>query len=374
MQNGRVYWITGLNGSGKTTVGTALYYALKEERNNVLILDGDILKQFVGDVVGYTAKERLARAKRYARICKMLADQGMCVIICTISMFDEVRDWNCEHINGYIEIFIDTPPEVLQQRDEQGLYTQYGGELQLPKHPDLVLRNDGTAPISAFVEQIKRLSAKREEDFDRDRSYWNRYYQGHLKEISKPSDFAETIVTGLQPGKHILDLGCGNGRDSLFFLRQGLYVTGVDASDAVIEKLSNLTKDDGRAMFVCDNFVKCSALFQKKYDYIYSRFTLHAITERQEDELFQNLVDALKKDGKLFIEARTIRDDLYGKGEQVASNAFFYDGHFRRFIDPHLLKIKMESLGYHILQMEENRGFSKTATSDPVLLRVTATC
>ncbi|MBP3690887.1 MAG: hypothetical protein J6I74_06130, partial [Schwartzia sp.] len=95
-------------------------------------------------------------------------------------------------------------------------------------------------------------------------------------------------------------------------------------------------------------------------------------TEQQEDELFQNLVDALKKDGKLFIDARTIRDDLYGKGEKVAPNAFFYDGHFRRFIDPQLLKAKMQARGYNVLDLQEGRGFSKTSDSDPVLMRLIA--
>lgn len=50
VQKGRVYWITGLPGSGKTTIGTALYYDLREIQDNVIILDGDILKYFVGDV------------------------------------------------------------------------------------------------------------------------------------------------------------------------------------------------------------------------------------------------------------------------------------------------------------------------------------
>lgn len=48
VKNGRVYWITGLPGSGKTTVGTALFYRLREQNDNIIILDGDILKQFVG--------------------------------------------------------------------------------------------------------------------------------------------------------------------------------------------------------------------------------------------------------------------------------------------------------------------------------------
>ena len=62
-KQGRVYWITGLSSSGKTTIGTALYYRLKEKHDNLVILDGDILKLFTTG--GYQAEERLARGKRY---------------------------------------------------------------------------------------------------------------------------------------------------------------------------------------------------------------------------------------------------------------------------------------------------------------------
>ena len=83
MKKGRVYWITGLPGSGKTTLGTNLYYKLRESNDNIILLDGDILKEFVGDKVGYSSEERLIRARKYSNICKILADQGMWVIICT---------------------------------------------------------------------------------------------------------------------------------------------------------------------------------------------------------------------------------------------------------------------------------------------------
>ena len=371
MQSGRVYWITGMHGSGKTTIGTALYYDLRERQDNVLIIDGDVLKSFVGDVVGYTSEARRARALRYAHICKILVDQGMCVIICTISMFDEVRNWNRKHISGYIEIFLDTPPEILKKRDESELYRQYG-LAQFPKEPDLIIHNDYSVPISVFVEQIKAIEPRNEEDFDRDRRYWNQYYNENHKESMDPSSFAVTIADELEANKSILDLGCGNGRDSLFFLERGLYVTGIDASDSVIKALKTKTEKNENAIFCCDNFVKCSALFQRRYDYIYSRFTLHAITEEQEDELLLNVFDALKPQGKFYIEARTVHDDLYGKGKVVARNSFYYDGHFRRFLDSSVIEKKLIEIGFEIVILQESKGFSKTETSDPVLVRIIA--
>ncbi len=377
-KTGRVYWITGLKSSGKTTIGTALYYALKENNDNVLILDGDILKQFVGDAFGYTAEDRLARGKRYAKLCKLLVEQGIIVVICTISMFDEIRAWNRKNIKGYIEVFVDTPLAVIMKRDKSKIYSRDEMEAsfknaQFPKNPDAILSNDGTEDIARMVQRIIKLQPKTEDDFARDQLYWNEYYGKKQESLRNPSNFAQSISKEMIPGKQLLELGCGNGRDSLFFINQGLYVTGVDASDEAIRKLQSNEKNVGRGIFVCDDFVKCRAVFQRQYDYVYSRFTLHSITDDQEDELLRNIKEAMVEGSKLFIEARTIHDDIYGKGEKVSRNAYVYEDHFRRFIDPDVLKKKMESIGYKILELQEKKGFSKTADSDPVLLRLVAT-
>ena len=371
---GRVYWITGLSGSGKTTIGTALYYDLKKTRNNVLLLDGDLLKNFVNDSVGYSAQDRLRRGKQYAQICKLLAEQGLWVIICTIAMFDEIRIWNRENIRGYIEIFLDVPFDIIIKRDKKGLYSTHQvalyEKMQFPKQPDVVLKNDGTTPIRRFIEEIKEVIPQHEDDFARDQAYWNQYYLNCPQSILNASDFAKSVIVKMEPGQHLLDLGCGNGRDSLFFLQKGLFVTGVDASNTSVDRLNQQTYDDFRALFICDDFTKCRALFQKQYDFIYSRFTLHAITDKQETDLFENLHDALKVNGRFFIEARSIADDLYGLGEKVEEHSYIYDNHFRRFIDGRILVQKLKQMGYSVLKYEEGRGFSKTATSDPVLIRL----
>lgn len=85
---GRVYWITGLHNSGKTTIGTALYYELRKTHNNLVILDGDIMKQIASgsELASYSQSDRLTRAKRYSAIAKLLADQGLWVIVCAIPL------------------------------------------------------------------------------------------------------------------------------------------------------------------------------------------------------------------------------------------------------------------------------------------------
>ena len=166
-------------------------------------------------------------------------------------------------------------------------------------------------------------------NYARDQAYWNSYYSSLTSELSHPSSFALTITQELKAGRHILDIGCGNGRDSLYFLNRGLFVTGIDASDVAVEKLKQVTINDNRAEFICGDFVNDSVVYSRRYDYAYSRFTLHAITLSQQNELLRNIKHVLNPDGKFFIEARTLKDDLYGKGESAGDNAFIYDGHYR---------------------------------------------
>lgn len=169
----RVYWLTGLSGAGKTTIGTLLYQKLREEQDNVVFLDGDQLRQVFGDDLGYTPDQRLKSAMRNARLCKLLSDQGLDVVCCTISMFDSVRDWNRAHIPGYVEVYLRVSLETLYQRDQKGLYTQGDGtvagvhfSVEEPKHPDLVLDNNGACTPQEQAEKIWKLILKRQRGND----------------------------------------------------------------------------------------------------------------------------------------------------------------------------------------------------------------
>ena len=150
--NGTVYWITGLSGAGKTTIGTLLYQALRQTRP-VILLDGDALRTIYGDDSGYSRSDRQRVAMRNARMCSFLAQQGMDVVCCTISMFHAVHAWNRAHIGRYREIYLSVSPVVLYQRDQKGLYSgvQNGKlqnvmgmdlEFEAPLHPHLTIENN----------------------------------------------------------------------------------------------------------------------------------------------------------------------------------------------------------------------------------------
>ena len=165
-----VYWFTGLSGAGKTTLGWLFFQHVKSFKENVVFLDGDVLRNIFGGMQGYSIEERKLLAMRYSRLCKMLSDQGLDVVCATISMFHEIRDWNRENIDGYLEVYVKVPIEILIKRDQKQLYSRalrgevdnvlgLDVECEVPSHPDITIINDGRLPPDKVIEQfIKELS------------------------------------------------------------------------------------------------------------------------------------------------------------------------------------------------------------------------
>ena len=171
IEPGTVYWITGLAGAGKTTIAKAIYAALRDKRENVVFLDGDLLRIVFGNDLGHDAADRRISAGRNSRLCKMLSDQGQDVVCATISLFHETHDWNRAQLTHYREIFLDVPMDVLRSRDQKGLYSRaQRGEVknvmgvdvapELPKSPDVTVANDGSrSPEDIARDCLQQLGA-----------------------------------------------------------------------------------------------------------------------------------------------------------------------------------------------------------------------
>lgn len=162
MKTGNVYWVTGLSGSGKTTIGSELLNALN---NKCIFLDGDDLRTIYGDDIGYSLEDRKKMAMRNSKLCRMLSNQGFDVICCTIAMFHDIRAWNRENINNYKEIYLKVKPEVLIARDQKNLYSKYkkgttdnvvGLDLKFeePLNPDIIINNNGDKSPKEIIEYI----------------------------------------------------------------------------------------------------------------------------------------------------------------------------------------------------------------------------
>lgn len=161
MEKGTVYFFTGLSGAGKTTLGGLFHRRLKERKPNVVLLDGDLIRPVYCEDIGYSDADRHRGAFRSFRVCRMLSDQGIDVVICSICMYHDVREWNREHIDNYREIYIKVTRETLSRRDQKGLYSAgknvVGIDLPFeePRNPDIVVENDGTETPESIVLRLE---------------------------------------------------------------------------------------------------------------------------------------------------------------------------------------------------------------------------
>lgn len=161
-KKGTVYFFTGLAGAGKTTLGALFYRRMKEKNNDVVLLDGDQLRRLSTVVSGYTTEERRKGAYFNFELAQLLTDQGLDVVLCSISMYDDVRAWAREHIENYVEIYIKVKWDTLYKRDQKGLYSSgtknvVGVDLlcEEPKTPDFVIENDGLETPQSIVERLE---------------------------------------------------------------------------------------------------------------------------------------------------------------------------------------------------------------------------
>lgn len=158
-------WITGLSGSGKTTVAKSLVSKLRSNSINPIWLDGDNLRKALLIDGEYSRNERLKIAQKYCNLAKIFVDQKHLVICSTISLFYEIQDWNRTNIIPYLEVFLDVPEAIRIKRDSQGYFerigvnevTEFAGShfnVDLPKNPDLHIHNFGDHNVEDTVAII----------------------------------------------------------------------------------------------------------------------------------------------------------------------------------------------------------------------------
>jgi adenylylsulfate kinase len=160
VSRGRVVWITGLAGSGKTTVATALARRLRTRGRAVVVLDGDELRRTIATDLGYGFADRRCAAERYARLAAALARQGLVVLVATISMFEAVRCWSRRHAPRYLEVYLRRP--LVAERRRPGpqvrrahLVVGRDVPFEAPRRPDLVF-DVADHPAAGIVARLER--------------------------------------------------------------------------------------------------------------------------------------------------------------------------------------------------------------------------
>ncbi|XP_019053329.1 PREDICTED: adenylyl-sulfate kinase 3 isoform X3 [Nelumbo nucifera] len=123
-QKGCVVWITGLSGAGKSTLACSVGRELHNRGNLAYILDGDNLRHGLNKDLGFKPEDRAENIRRVGEVAKLFAEAGLICIACLISPYRRDRD-ACRALlpdESFIEVFLNMPLEVCEQRDAKGLY------------------------------------------------------------------------------------------------------------------------------------------------------------------------------------------------------------------------------------------------------------
>ena len=165
---GKVIWFTGLSGSGKSTLANALEKELHAQGKRTYILDGDNIRQGLNKDLGFTDADRVENIRRVAEVAKLMMDAGLIVMTAFISPFRAEREMARELIGAenFIEVFVDTPLDVCEQRDPKGLYkkarsgqlpnmTGINSPYEPPAQPDMVINSTIINPKDV-AEKINR--------------------------------------------------------------------------------------------------------------------------------------------------------------------------------------------------------------------------
>lgn len=154
-QDPRVIWLTGLSGAGKTTMAIALEKEIHRKGYFTKVFDGDEIRKGVNKDLGFSEKDRMENIRRMAEIAKLFADHGLIVICSFITPMQSMRLMARDIIGSdrFIEVFVNCPLEICEQRDVKGLYkkarmgiikdfTGIDSVYEPPLHPDIELRTD----------------------------------------------------------------------------------------------------------------------------------------------------------------------------------------------------------------------------------------
>ena len=373
-----VIWISGYSSAGKTTVGRHVEYLLRSAGHPTIFLDGDHLRSIFGHNWGYTAKDRAKLALIYFRLCGHLSKQGLTVIISAVAMIDEARKWFKENIENGLEVYLNVSEVERIRRDAETKKNIYNGKSSInsaytePKNPDVFINNfdnithndAGRIVVKEYLERVALIDV----DYGR-AQYWSEFYKKKLA-VNYPTPFAEFCLPRILKDKRLLDIGCGNGRDSRYFSENGVNVVGLDKSYDAIE-ICNQNINAKNLKYICCEASEVEKYIGGKYDFIYSRFSLHAMTEIEETNMLRSAFNLLESNGSFFIECISINDTKSRKGE-VLSPTERFDGHYCRFIDLEVLKEKLENIGLTIIESMESRGLAISNDEDPITIRIFA--
>ena len=168
-QNGIVIWLTGLSGSGKSTIAIGLEQKLFNEGFLTQVLDGDNIRAGINSNLGFSDDDRIENIRRIAEVSKLFLNCGIVCINCFVSPTIAIRKQAREIIgDGFIEVFINTPIEICEQRDVKGLYkkarageikdfTGISSPFEAPQTAEIEIKTENKSITESVEELYKKV-------------------------------------------------------------------------------------------------------------------------------------------------------------------------------------------------------------------------
>ena len=215
-------------------------------------------------------------------------------------------------------------------------------------------------------------------DYNKEKTYWDKYYKEKNDNIVINSNFSSYVhdkylkpMTDENIVLRLADLGCGNMRDSHYFSKNGCFVYAIDKSFNVGSSVVQYKKNFNLNPITAD----VNAFLQNGYlrtlmDVVYMRWFLHAVPYDIGSSIFKNSVDSMKPGALLCIEVRSHNDEILKKESYFDGKDLSYKTTHKRWLyGMERLNILCSQNDVEIVEMVEQRGFSKTEESDPLLIR-----
>lgn len=221
--------------------------------------------------------------------------------------------------------------------------------------------------------KMKKNKSMEKKNIEVNKDYWDKFYQSNFKHT--PSQFCVCVLTEIPDDAVIVELGSGNGRDSLYFASQGHVTVALDLSHEAIEscKKESKKRDVEHATFVQadltsieDVSTAISSARDKAEDntvIFYSRFVMHSLDDNQEQAILNTLSTCMQKDELIYFEFRSKEDELLDK---------HFGGHYRRYVDTDVFYQRLTDLGYQIEYNHIGQGMAKYKEEDPFVVRIIA--
>lgn len=152
--------MTGLSGSGKTSLAKKLLPFIIKNCGPTIHLDGDTLRTIL-ELKGYSYKERISNAKKYTKIGQLLTDQGFNVVFSLVGLMNQPRNWNRKHIDKYIEIYIKSNLQNILLNNKKKIYKLKKNIVginikpQFPKKPDIIIENNFNKDLNKINLELK---------------------------------------------------------------------------------------------------------------------------------------------------------------------------------------------------------------------------